>query len=330
MPKHPQVLSVAAADLLRGNINETVTGSCTYVDTCSVSGVESVCVSESAGCCSGGTFSSGLCPGSNDIMCCTEPSCSTPEGDGTCVETSSCSGTSVAGYCQGPSDMQCCVGFETDDKIWNNDDTPPTGAVYGVDVSETVSTSTASCLKSAGVSMVIARAFHSTGTIDTSACSTLNNAKTESIAYRDVYMFPCPTCSASASSQLSTMTSYLKTSCNSSWSGTIWLDIEGSQYWLGSYSSNQAWYESLVDACTSSGYTCGVYGSKSQWQELFGSSTYSYGSALPLWYAHYDNSASFSDYDSYAFGGWSSPFMKQYEGDVYQCSQGVDKNYAVL
>jgi hypothetical protein len=47
----------------------------------------------------------------------------------------------------------------------------------GVDVSSAVSTSTASCFKSSGVNLIIPRAFHSTGTIDTAACTTLNNAK---------------------------------------------------------------------------------------------------------------------------------------------------------
>lgn len=39
------------------------------------------------------------------------------------------------------------------------------------------------------------------------------------------------------------LVSYLKSNCASSWSGRVWLDIEGSQYWLGSSSSNQNWYK---------------------------------------------------------------------------------------
>ena len=74
----------------------------------SVSGITGVCVSISAGCCSG-TVTSGLCPGSSDIKCCTNNKCSTPQGSGTCKQTSACSGTSVPGYCSGPSDLQCCV-----------------------------------------------------------------------------------------------------------------------------------------------------------------------------------------------------------------------------
>ena len=48
-------------------------------------------------------------------------------------------------------------------------------------------------------------------------------------------------------------------------------------------------------------------------------------SQYPLWYAHYDSNPSFSDW--YPFGGWSSPAIKQYVGDDYFCSAGVDKNY---
>jgi hypothetical protein len=62
---------------------------------------------------------------------------------------------------------------------------------------------------------------------------------------------------------------------------------------------------------------CGVYSSSSQWSAIFGSTSYSYGSNLPLWYAHYDNKASFSDYTK--FGGWSSPHAKQYAGDTTEC-----------
>jgi hypothetical protein len=84
-------------------------GFCADSGSCSVGGVEGACVSISGGCCSG-TVTSGLCPGSSDIKCCTSNPCSTPYGSGTCKQTSACGGTSVPGYCSGPSDVQCCVG----------------------------------------------------------------------------------------------------------------------------------------------------------------------------------------------------------------------------
>ena len=191
-----------------------------------------------------------------------------------------------------------------------------------------MSTSTATCMKNAGYTTMIARGWHSSGTIDTGACTSLNAAKAAGIPNRDVYFFPCPTCSASASSQLNSMVNYLKANCSGSWNGMIWLDIEGSQYWTGNTTSNRTWYQSLVNACGAlSGARCGVYASASQWSAIFGSTSYVYGQATTpqLWYAHYDNKASFSDFSS--FGGWSKPWAKQYIGDATVCSFGVDVNF---
>lgn len=104
------------------------------------------------------------------------------------------------------------------------------------------------------------------------------------------------------------------------------LDIEGgTTYWSSSVSSNQQFFEGLVSAANSLKLNVGVYTSASQWKPIMGS-TYTGGSRYPLWYAHYDNSESFSDFQ--AFGGWSTPTMKQYMGDVPLCSaSGVDKNW---
>ena len=92
-------------------------------------------------------------------------------------------------------------------------------------------------------------------------------------------MFPCPTCSASAASQMSQLTSYLSSNCASAFSGRVWLDIEGSQYWSSSTSTNKGFYEALVDSCATYGVDCGVYSSSSQWSSIFGSTSYSYGSS---------------------------------------------------
>lgn len=66
-----------------------------------------------------------------------------------------------------------------------------------------------------------------------------------------------------------------------------------------------------MNALKNKGKIVGIYGSKSQWQTIMGSATAcSNFKTLPLWYAHYDGSASFSDYSSYAFGGWTKPSIK--------------------
>lgn len=199
------------------------------------------------------------------------------------------------------------------------------GEEYGFDISTTVSSSSASCFVSSGMSFVVPRAYKSSCSVDTQACTSIINAKNAGIKRADVYLFPSPTCSKSADAQMKELLNYMN-GCKSEWSGRVWLDIEGTQYWLGSTDKNRAWYQDLVAACDDNGVTCGVYASSSQWSAIFGSTSYCYGSELPLWYAHYDNNPSFSDYKE--FGCWKNPHVKQYAGDVSSCSMGVDKNYS--
>lgn len=199
----------------------------------------------------------------------------------------------------------------------------------GVDISVLLSPDAATCLADAGMTYVIPRAFRSSGVVDDNVCKSLKHAKAANITYRDVYMFPCPTCSVSPAEQLATMTDNLETNCPAKWTKGIWLDVEGAEYWTGSNSKNKDWYEGLVDACINAsktyGYHCGVYASAAQWQSLFGSTDYCYGNGLRLWYAHYDDDPSFDDYSE--FGCWKAPAMKQYDGDTTKCSTSVDKNY---
>ena len=49
------------------------------------------------------------------------------------------------------------------------------------------------------------------------------------------------------------------------------------------------------------------------------------GADLPLWYAHYDNNPSSSDFR--AFAGWSKPAIKQYGGTGSLCGAGVDLDW---
>jgi len=85
-------------------------------------------------------------------------------------------------------------------------------------------------------------------------------------------------------------------------------------------------FEKLVTECLGLGMLVGVYTSKSQWDPIMGDSySYAANKGLALWYAHYDNTPSF--YDFVPFGGWTTPFAKQYAGDVATCGADVDKNW---
>jgi len=106
--------------------------------------------------------------------------------------------------------------------------------------------------------------------------------------------------------------------------GMLWFDIEGpGVYWSGTCSSNQAFLSTAVATAKSLGISVGIYSSASQWDPIMcGSGAFS---GLPIWYAHYDDNPSFSDWTD--FGGWTSPAIKQYRGDGSYCGMGFDYNW---
>ena len=176
---------------------------------------------------------------------------------------------------------------------------------------------------------MIPRGYKNSGNIDFAVCNSINSAAKAGISKRDTYMTPCATSSCkSADSQMSDLVDYLKKNCNTNWSKRIWIDIGDSKIWTSSTSNNQKFYKALIDSCKKNNVSCGVYSSRSQWISIFGSATYCYGQNLPLWYLHYDNNPSFSDYGSSSFGCWTSPHAKRFAGGVSTCSMTVNKNFS--
>jgi len=193
-------------------------------------------------------------------------------------------------------------------------------AVQGVDVSSLVSLSDFGCLHSNEYTFAVMRCFRSTGSVDPNCAATVKNAWDAGMAHVDVYIFPCYSC-GNGGRQVNTTVDYLKT--NGVKYGMIWFDIEGpGTYWGSSTAQNAAFFADMEKAAKENGVTLGIYTSASQWNPIMGS--YTGGSAYPLWYAHYDNSKSFSDFA--AFGGWTKPNIKQY-GTGTLCGAGVDYNW---
>ena len=107
------------------------------------------------------------------------------------------------------------------------------------------------------------------------------------------------------------------------------MDIEGSQYWSSSCSSNQDWLSTAITTVNNLYKGCGlstcvgIYASESQWSPIMcNTSEFAH---YQLWWAYYDYEASFSDFSS--FGGWTKPAMKQYKGTTYICGTAIDEDY---
>ncbi len=198
-----------------------------------------------------------------------------------------------------------------------------TQATQGVDVSQLVNNW--SCLKGAGYNFAIPRAWKSYGAFDSNSITNIHNARAAGIQFVDVYMFPCR--GQSATNQVNSLISSL----GSANYGQVWLDIEtnpssGCSWASYSGSSNCAYVTELVNAVKAHGKVPGIYSNYYMWESIMGGAKNCAAlSGVTLWYAHYDNSPSFSDFKS--FGGWSHPNIKQYKGDTTACGVGVDLNY---
>ncbi len=91
----------------------------------------------------------------------------------------------------------------------------------------------------------------------------------------------------------------------------IWFDIEQCSGCWSDAATNCQYMQTAVSTAVNAGAQVGIYSSEGEWGQTVGSDCTSF-SSYPLWYAHYDDSPSFSDSWAYSFGGWSSPAMKQY------------------
>ena len=197
-------------------------------------------------------------------------------------------------------------------------------ATSGVDVSQLFPTSSWSCLANNGYIFGIIRCYCSTGQVDGNCAQSVANAWAGGMQYVDLYLFPCPQC-GNAYGQVETLRNYINN--NNVRFGQVWLDVEGSQYWLGDYGSNQVFFEQLCNATESlfGSPHWGIYSSPSQWYAIFGSDWNKFANK-PLWWPRYDNVPSLS-YNWQNFAGWTKPNIKQYHGTTTVCSMSVDLDF---
>ena len=193
----------------------------------------------------------------------------------------------------------------------------PAGS-FGVDVSGSVSASqwaslVGDCTGEGALHFAIPRVWRSSGTLDPVGVASVRAARANGIQLVDGYLFPHV--STPAGAQVNATFAGLRAA--GATIGRLWLDIERYE-WSADLPANQAFIKELVDACLAHGALCGVYTSANSWAPIVGSSwNYPATMGLHLWYPHYDNTPSFSDFSP--FGGWSVPHIKQFAGDKTAC-----------
>eukprot|EP01102_Stenamoeba_stenopodia_P004398 TRINITY_DN1470_c0_g1_i3.p1 TRINITY_DN1470_c0_g1~~TRINITY_DN1470_c0_g1_i3.p1 ORF type:complete len:230 (-),score=34.04 TRINITY_DN1470_c0_g1_i3:139-828(-) len=200
-------------------------------------------------------------------------------------------------------------------------------AYLGVDVSTPVTVDQWECLASAGNTRAVVRVFHSYGAPDNDSIATIQNAHTANIDIVDIYMFPCIG-NSSVKAQFESLVDFLNTN-NIQWDN-FWLDIEVNPSdncgWSPSnYSYNCLFLNELLDTANEWLLKPGVYSSERVWGIIFNNDCFVGSYDVPLWYPRYDFEQNFDDF--VAFGGWTSPIMKQYNGSVELCDGNVDLDY---
>jgi GH25 family lysozyme M1 (1,4-beta-N-acetylmuramidase) len=197
-------------------------------------------------------------------------------------------------------------------------------SVLGFDISQPFNLSTFQCLKKNGYTFAMIRGYQSFGSVDKNVVHNLQNAKAAGIS-ASIYMFPC------RSKNPQTQVDDLIKGVNVTLYDKIWIDVEINPSpgcgWSSNGKSNCDFLNSILNRIAFHNKTAAIYASAYMWKTIFGSNN-----ACPevsahhqLWYPHYDNLASFSDFK--AFGGWKKSNIKQYAGSSKVCGANIDKNY---
>ncbi|GIQ80663.1 glycoside hydrolase, family 25 [Kipferlia bialata] len=204
-------------------------------------------------------------------------------------------------------------------------------ATHGFDLSYyqgDVSQSSFDCLKNDGMQFAIFQAQRSNGKYNSYLKHQYDRSVAAGIKYNDHYVFPDT--NKDAKSQIKSTIASMKADGVLS-KNMIWVDIENTDYWYSSHSQNIQFLKDFITEAKSQWSGCGnrhgcigIYTSSSQWSAITGGTTDSFFANLQLWYCHYDNNASFSDFK--AFGPWSKPAMKQYTGTTSKCSTQIDND----
>jgi GH25 family lysozyme M1 (1,4-beta-N-acetylmuramidase) len=197
-------------------------------------------------------------------------------------------------------------------------------AVRGLDLSVyqgEVSISAWRCLRQSGYEFAIVQAYQSKGVVNPYVVTDIARAREAGFKYIDIYIFPdFHKGIGSAASQVKEAVDFVRGHGQNF--GMLWIDIEGPEYW-GKCADNIAFLRAMVAGAEKMGVKLGIYTSKTQWDPIgCGSTEFS---RFPLWYPHYDNNPSFSDFRP--FGGWTKPSIKQYTGTTSICGTQIDQNF---
>lgn len=192
--------------------------------------------------------------------------------------------------------------------------------MFGVDLAQYYTKEQFACLNQHyGIEFAVVRAHHSWGGVDTNAPLVMHQARQGGIPIVDIYMFPCTSFNLTAAFQINSTVDYLAS--QGADFTRMWFDIEwnftpGCEWLLHDYDYNCRFITELLEAgITRLGADrIGVYASASFWNTYMPNCSVAQWSAVPNWYANYDNATNYDDFKP--CGGWTQPLVKQINDNV--------------
>ena len=256
--------------------------------------------------------------------------CSTPSGDGTCLNTSKgCSGGSFfSGYCPGDSTIKCCVKSAL-----------PGGDLSAFDISSAQPAAFWTCAAGTYQKAVIRgyqQACGSGGQVDPNLGPSYRAAKAAGLASVDAYMFPCTGTQKNGVACKSPTTQIADFEAAVRAAGMtpthLWFDIEPCDAsspctcWNQGATQNLAVAKQFVALMRQSAFNWGIYANGNQWSGIFASRSTDVASDLPFWAVQFDRTPSVSTVTTFC-GGWTKAYAKQYSLSATSCgsnAQGLD------
>jgi len=187
-------------------------------------------------------------------------------------------------------------------------------ALIGVDLPqydcENITKSHLKCLVKHGASFAVVEAFHGALMQNEMLGKVVKQARKAGMDYVDLSALFCVNCMGNenivrVASELAASIRVQEIKF-----GRLWLSVYRCAGCWNFREENCAYLQKAAMVFRSAGIPIGIFTNSFDWPQVMGNCTGF--SDLPLWYHHFDNVASFSDREYYAFSGWEQPAMKQY------------------
>ena len=202
----------------------------------------------------------------------------------------------------------------------------PSKHIYGIDVSDTLTSRQWNCLAERNAKFAVVRSYRNAenprtgnyGIPDTGCPSNVKYAHAAGLQFVDLYFFPVIR-SKTVEEQVYESLAFLRKN-NVSYR-RMWLDVEGKtdqNTWYPQVNTNIDFIQLFILLMQQNQVDVGIYTGTDDWQAITNNSHLF--KDVPLWWSSHGK-------DFASFGGWQAPAMVQYAYNTEHCGANYDSDY---